>query len=42
MLHVNSRGTTFEHERAAAARFNNIFLQLFDRHAKHKSTSRVS
>ena len=33
MLHVNSRETTFEHQRVPAARFNNIFLKLFDRHA---------
>ena len=32
MLHVSSRETTFEHQRAPAARFNNIFLKLFDRH----------
>ena len=29
MLHVNSRETTFEHQRVPAARFNNIFLKLF-------------
>ena len=33
MLHVNSRETTFEHQRVPAARFNNIFLKLFGRHA---------
>ena len=35
MLHVNSRETTFEHQRVPAARFNNIFLKLFDRHATY-------
>ena len=35
MLHVNSRETTFEHERVPAARFNNIFLKLFDRYATY-------
>ena len=38
MLHVNSRETTFEHQRVPAARFNNIFLQNvkpFDRHATY-------
>ena len=35
MLHVNSRETTFEHQRVPAARFNNIFLNLFDRHATY-------
>ena len=34
MLHVNSRETTFEHQRVPAARFN-IFLKLFDRHATY-------
>ena len=29
---MDSRETTFEHQRVAAARFNNIFLKLFDRH----------
>ena len=33
MLHMNSRETTFEHQRVPAARFNNIFLKLLDRHA---------
>ena len=27
------RETTFEDQRVPAARFNNIFLKLFDRHA---------
>ena len=31
-----------EHQRAPAARFNNISLKLFGRHATYKSTSRVS
>ena len=35
MLHVSSRETTSEHERVLAARFNNIFLKLFDRHATY-------
>ena len=35
MLHVNSRQTTFEHQRLPAARFKNIFLKLFDRHATY-------
>ena len=35
MLHVNSRETTFEHQRVPAARFNNIFLKLFDRYATY-------
>ena len=35
MLHVNSPETTFEHQRVPAARFNNIFLKLFDRHATY-------
>ena len=35
MLHVNSRETTFEHQRVPAARFINIFLKLFDRHATY-------
>ena len=35
MLHVNSRETTFEHQRVPAAGFNNIFLKLFDRHATY-------
>ena len=35
MLHVNSRETTFEHQRVPAARFNNIFLKLFDRPATY-------
>ena len=33
MLHVNSHETTFKHQRVPAARFINIFLKLFDRHA---------
>ena len=33
MLRVNSRETTFEHQRVPATRFNNIFPKLFDRHA---------
>ena len=28
MLHVNSRRTTFKHQRAPAARVNSIFLKL--------------
>ena len=35
MLHVNSRETTFEHQHVPAARFNNIFWKLFDRHATY-------
>ena len=35
MLHVNSRETTLEHQWVPAARFNNIFLRLFDRHATY-------
>ena len=36
MLHVNSRETTFEHQRVPAARFNNILLiKLFDRVATY-------
>ena len=36
MLHVNSRETTFEHQRMPAARFNNIFFKkLFDRYATY-------
>ena len=35
MLHVNSRETTFEHQRVPAARFNNIFWKIFDRHATY-------
>ena len=35
MLHVDSRETTFEQQRVPAARFNNIFLKLFDRHATY-------
>ena len=35
MLHVNSRETTFKHQRVPAARFNNIFLKLFDRYATY-------
>ena len=37
MLHVNSRETTFQRHQynASAARFNNIFLKLFDRHATY-------
>ena len=35
MLHVNSHETTFERQRVPAARFNNIFLKLFDRHATY-------
>ena len=37
MLHVNSREMTFEHQRVPAARFNNIFLKLFDRHATYQT-----
>ena len=33
MLHVNSRETTFQ--RVPAARFNNISLKLFNRHATY-------
>ena len=32
---LGSRETTFEHQRVPAARFNNIFLKLFDRHATY-------
>ena len=39
---LTTPGTTFEHQRAAAALFNNIFLKLFDRRATYKPTSRVS
>ena len=35
MLYVNSRETTFEHQRVPAAGFNNIFLKRFDRHATY-------
>ena len=35
MLHLNSRETTFEHQRVPAARFTNIFLKLFDRHTAY-------
>ena len=35
MLHVNSRETTSVHQRVLAARFNNIFLNLFDKHATY-------
>ena len=35
LIRVNSRETTFEHQRAPAARFNNIYLKLFDRHATY-------
>ena len=35
MLHVNPREKTFEHQRVSAARFNNIFLKLFGRHATY-------
>ena len=36
MLHVNSRETTFEHQRVpAAGRLNNIYLKLLDRHATY-------
>ena len=37
MLRVNSRETTFQHQRMPAARFNfnNIFFKLFDRHATY-------
>ena len=35
MLHVNSRETTVEHQPVPAARFNNIFLKLFNRHATY-------
>ena len=35
MLHVDSRETTFKHQRVPAVRFNNIFLKLFDRHATY-------
>ena len=32
---MNLRETTFKHQRVPAARFNNIFLKLFDRHATY-------
>ena len=35
MLKVNSHETTFEHQRVPVARFNNIFLKLFDRHTTY-------
>ena len=35
MSRVNSRETTFQHQRMPAARFNNIFFKLFDRHATY-------
>ena len=35
MLHVNSRETTFQHQRVPAARLNNISLKLLDRHATY-------
>ena len=40
--HVNSQGlcymSTFEHQRVPAARFNNVFLKLLDRHATYIAT----
>ena len=43
--HVDSQGLcymTFKRQRVPDARYNNIFLKLFDRHATYKSTLRVS